>query len=112
MDHLAAAQAALNAGRKAEAIDHLKAAVDADPAQAIGVYRVLTVQLYQAGRYEEGDRYGTIGVKQHPRDFELWNTLGVLRRRRKTYPEALAALETATKLNPKSVSAQSNLGNV
>src|SRR5215212_3995468 len=112
MDRLAAAQAALNAGRKAEAIDHLKAAIDADPAQPLGAYKVLTVQLYQAGRHEEGEAYAALGLKQHPRDFDLWNTRGVMLRRLRRYPEALAVLEQAVKVNPKSSPGLNNLGNV
>jgi protein O-GlcNAc transferase len=112
MDLLQAAQDALNAGRVPEAIDHLKAAIDADPGRPVGAFRVLTLRLYQAARYDEGVAYGTIGVRQHPRDYELWNTQGVLLRRLQRYPEAAAALESATRLNPKSASAFSNLGNV
>ncbi len=53
-DRLAAAQAALNAGRKAEAMEHLSAAVEEDPARNAQVYRTLTVQLYTAGRFAAG----------------------------------------------------------
>jgi predicted O-linked N-acetylglucosamine transferase (SPINDLY family) len=109
---LAAAQAALNSGRAADAIENLAAAIEADPAQPVGVYRTLLVQLYQAGRYVEGERWGAIGVERFPRDFELWNTLGVLRRRLKRYPEAMQALDAAAKLNPANPAAQVNRGNV
>ena len=44
-DRLAAAQAALNSGRRDEAIDHLMAAVTEDPARPVQVYRTLSVQL-------------------------------------------------------------------
>ena len=109
---LAAAQAALNSGRAADAIENLAAAIEADPAQPAGVYRTLLVQLYQAGRYAEGERWGAAGVERFPRDFELWNTLGVLRRRLKRLPEAMQALDAAAKLNPANPAAQVNRGNV
>jgi predicted O-linked N-acetylglucosamine transferase (SPINDLY family) len=111
MDRLAAAQAALNAGRTAEAIDHLKAAVDENPALPIGAYRVLAAKFYQTGRYAEAEPYVARGVAQHPRDYDLRNTYGVILRRLKRYPEAVAELEQAIKLNPKHASAQVNLGN-
>jgi protein O-GlcNAc transferase len=109
---LEAAQQALNAGRKAEAIDHLMAAIDANPAQNAGAYRVLVVQLYQAGRYAEGETYAAKGVQQHPRDFDLWNTRGVLLRRLKRYPEALAALDQAVRIAPNNQAGLNNRGNV
>ena len=111
-DRLAAAQAALNAGRKDEAIELLKSAIDDNPAQPAGAYRVLSVQLYQANRFDEGDVYSAIGVAQHPREFDLLNTRGVILRKLKRYPEAAAVLERAIKVNPKNTAAPSNLGNV
>ncbi|MGH6912028.1 MAG: tetratricopeptide repeat protein, partial [Phenylobacterium sp.] len=111
-ERLAAAQAALNSGRAADAIENLIAAIEADPAQAVAVYRALLVQLYQTGRYAEGDRWGQAGVERYPRDFELWNILGVIRRRLKRLPEALQALDNATKINPNSAGGQMNRGNV
>lgn len=111
-ERLAAAQAALNSGRAADAIENLLAAIEADPAQAAVVYRTLLIQLYQARRFEEGERWGSAAVERFPRDFELWNTLGIIRRRRKRLPEALQALDAATKLNPGSAGGQVNRGNV
>jgi predicted O-linked N-acetylglucosamine transferase (SPINDLY family)/Tfp pilus assembly protein PilF len=111
-ERLAAAQAALNSGRAADAIENLIAAVEADPAQTVQVYRILLVQLYQTGRYEEGERWGSAGVERFPRDFDLWNTLGVVRRRLKRYPQALQALDQAVKLSPANAAAQNNRGNV
>lgn len=109
---LEAAQAALAAGRAAEAVEHLMAAVDANPVQNLGAYRVLVIQLYHAGRYEEGETYAAKAVRQHPRDFDLWNTRGVILRRLKRYPEALAALDQAVKIAPNNQAAQNNRGNV
>jgi predicted O-linked N-acetylglucosamine transferase (SPINDLY family) len=111
-ERLAAAQAALNSGRAADAIENLVAAIEADPAQAVVVYRVLLVQLYKTARFAEGERWGQAAIERYPRDFELWNTLGVIRRQRKRLPEALQALDTATKLSPNNAGGQINRGNV
>lgn len=111
-DRLAAAQAALNAGRRAEAIDHLIAAVTEAPNQGAQVYRVLVGQLYAAGRFAEGERYAALGLERHARDYELLNTRGVLLRKLKRQAEAAPLLELAIKVNPKHSAAPHNLGNV
>ena len=111
-DLLAAAQAALNAGQRTEAIDHLIAAVTETPVQGASVYRVLIGQLYAAGRFAEGDRYAAQALVQHPRDYELLNTRGVLLRKLKRQAEAVPLLEMAVKINAKHPAAQQNLGNV
>jgi predicted O-linked N-acetylglucosamine transferase (SPINDLY family) len=110
-DRLAAAQAALNAGRRDEAIEHLIAAVNEDPARPVPVYRVLVGQLYNAGRYQEGLDFAVKAVQRHPRDYELTNTYGVLLRKLRRQPEAVKVLEQAIKLNPKALPAQQNLAN-
>lgn len=109
---LAAAQAALNSGRAADAIENLVAAIETDPAQPVQVYRALMIQLYQTARYEEGDHWGSAAVARFPRDYDLWNTLGVVRRRLKRYPEALKALDQAIKLQPAGQAAYTNRGNI
>ncbi|MEW5688096.1 MAG: tetratricopeptide repeat protein [Pseudomonadota bacterium] len=111
-DRLAEAQAALNAGRRNEAIDHLIAAVAEDPARPVQVYRVLSLQMYHAGRFAEAEVQASAAIKRYPRDFELMNLRGVLLRKLRRYPEAAAALEAAIKLDPKSAAALHNLGNV
>ena len=111
-DRLAAAQAALNGGRRDEAIDHLMAAVTEDPARPVQVYRVLSVQLYQAGRFAEGETFGAKGLERYPRDFELLNVRGVNLRKLRRYREALTMLEQATKAEPKNLSGLQNYGNV
>ena len=111
-DLLAAAQAALNAGHKAEAINHLIAAVTETPNQGAQVYRVLVGQLYAAGRFAEGDRYAAQGLARHARDYELLNTRGVLLRKLKRQAEAVPVLELAVKVNPRHPAAQQNLGNI
>ncbi|HVI32383.1 tetratricopeptide repeat protein [Phenylobacterium sp.] len=111
-DRLAAAEAALKAGRGSEAIDHLVAAIDEDPARSVQVYRVLALQLYRAGRFAEGEAWSAKAAQRFPRDFDVWNVRGVILRQLKRYPDAVAALEQAIKLNPKNVAPYSNLGNV
>jgi predicted O-linked N-acetylglucosamine transferase (SPINDLY family) len=111
-DRLQAAQTALNAGRQDEAIEHLIAAVTEDPARPVQVYRVLAVNLYNAGRYDEGVTYAGQGAKRHPKDYDLLNTYGVLLRKAKRQAEAAPVYEAAIKLNPKNPAAQQNLGNV
>ena len=111
-DRLAAAQAALNGGRRDEAITHMIAAVGEDPARPVQVYRMLTVHLYQAGRYEEGAAFGAKGLERFPRDFDLLNVRGVNLRKLKRLPEALAALGLATRVSPKNLGGLQNYGNV
>jgi len=111
-DRLAAAQAALNSGRSDEAIEHLIAAVAEEPARPLPVYRVLVVNLYQAGRFEEGEIYAAKGLERSPKDYELLNTRGVLLRKLRRFPEAAKVLEAAIKVNPKNLAAHQNLGNV
>jgi protein O-GlcNAc transferase len=111
-ERLAAAQTALNAGRGAEAIEHLEAAIAEDPARPAQVYRVLVLQLYHAGRNEEGAAWSAKTLERYPKDLDVWNLRGVLLRRLRRYPEAIAAFDEALKLSPKLEAAQSNRGNV
>jgi len=111
-DRLAAAQAALNAGRRDEAIQELIAAVTEQPVRPSQVYRVLVVQLYNAARHAEGEAFAVQGLKQYPRDVDLLNIRGVLLRKLRRQAEAVPVLEQAAKLSPKSVAVQQNLGNI
>src|SRR5579859_8261348 len=111
-ERLAAADAALKAGRRAEALPLLIAAVEADPNQPSPIYRVLLTQLYLAQRNEEGVAWGERAVARYPRDMDLFNVLGVLYRRLGRYPEALATLDRAAQINPGNAAVQSNRGNV
>ena len=111
-ERLAAAEAALQAGRGEDAIPLLIAAIEADANQSTPVYRVLMSQLYRAARYEEGAKWGEQALARYPRDVELLNVQGVLYRKLGRYPQALAALEQAAKLSPNNVAVQSNRGNV
>jgi tetratricopeptide (TPR) repeat protein len=111
-DRLNAAQAALSAGRRDEAIEHLIAAIEENPARTVQVYRALVVQLYSAGRFAEGEAFAVKGLERHSRDYDLLNTRGVLLRKLKRQAEAVGVFEAAIKLNPKGLAAQQNLGNV
>ena len=94
-ERLAAAQAALTAGRGGDAIQPLIELITDEPNQTVQVYRALLVQLYHAGRLEEGAIWGAAGAKRYPRDIDLLNVLGVVYRRLFRYPEAIAALSSS-----------------
>lgn len=111
-DRLAAADAAAKAGRGEEAVGHLVAALDADPAQPAPIYRALLVQCYRTGKLEEGARWGEAAVQRHPRDVDILNVLGVIYRRLHRYPDALRTLDAAAKLAPNNTAVLSNRGNV
>src|SRR5258708_4354881 len=111
-ERLAAAQAALTAGRGAEAIDPLMALITDAPNQSAPIYRALLLQLYRANRLEEAAVWGKAGTQRHPRDVEMLNILGVVYRRLLRQPEAIVLLEQAAKLDPKNTAVQSNRGNV
>lgn len=106
------AEAALKAGRAAEAVEHLIAAVSEDPARTVQVYRVLLIQLYRLGRFAEGETWSAKAAERFPRDLDIWNIRGVFLRQLGRHPEALAALETASKIDPKHDSPISNRANV
>jgi predicted O-linked N-acetylglucosamine transferase (SPINDLY family) len=111
-ERLAAAQAALQGGRTAEAIELLGAVLAEAPDQPAGVYQTLALQLYRAGRYAEAERWARQAVARYPRAFDLWNLLGVLLRRLGRLDEARDALNAALRLQPSNTSVLSNLANV
>src|SRR5512142_1338569 len=111
-ERLAAADAALKAGQGDEAVRLLAAALEADPAQPASVYRVMLLQCYRTGRYEEGARWGAEGARRYPRDIDILNILGVCYRRLSRYPDAIRALDAAVKIAPNNAAVLSNRGNV
>jgi len=111
-DRLAAARAALSAGHRDEAIEHLIAAVTEDASRPVQAWRTLVVQLYNAGRFDEAETFAAQALTRHPRDYDLMNTRGVLLRKLRRLAEAASVLEQAVKLSPKQQAAQQNLGNV
>ena len=111
-ERLAAAQAAQQAGRGAEAIAPLISLIESDPNQPAPVYRALLFELYRAGRLDDGATWGEAGTRRYPRDVDLLNVLGVVFRRLSRYPEAIAVLDRAARLSPDNTDVLSNIGNV
>jgi protein O-GlcNAc transferase len=102
----------LKAGKAAAACDLLIAYLTENPGSPVNVYRVLTLQLYNLKRYEDGALWAERAVTHHPRDFSLLNTRGVILRRLGRYEEALKVLDQAQKLDPKSPAPTTNKGNI
>ncbi|MEO8114448.1 MAG: tetratricopeptide repeat protein, partial [Phenylobacterium sp.] len=111
-ERLAAAEAALQAGRAAEAIDHMIAVIEADPAQSAQFYRMFVLQFYRTERYAEGETWAAKALERLPRDFDLWNLRGAILRRMGALDQAVSAFSAALRLTPNSVPALSNLANV
>lgn len=109
---IAAIDEALKGGRSADAIDLLVELLTDAPDQPAQIYRVLLIQLYRAGRREEGVAWSAKAVEKHPRESEFWNLRGVFLRQLKRYPEALAALDEAARVGPKQAAPIVNRGNV
>ena len=84
-------------------------AATAPPADAC---LALARQLYQAHRFDEGERLTTRAVAAHPASRDLWNIHGVLLRMLRRPREALAALEEALRLDPVFTGGMVNRGNV
>ena len=112
VDRFAAAQAALNGGRLDEAASELIRTLSEEPEAPIGAYRQLAMTLFQLKDWERAEPWTKAGLARAPRDFDLMNLLGVVYRRMKRAPEAIATLNDALKLQPKNAAALSNLGNV
>ena len=111
-ERLVAADAALKAGRLDEAIDLMVPVIREEPNQPAHIYRVLLTQLYKRERFAEGAEWGAAGLERYPRDLDLLNLTGVMLRKLKRYPEALAKLDVAAKLAPGNAAILSNRGNV
>jgi predicted O-linked N-acetylglucosamine transferase (SPINDLY family) len=111
-DRFAPAEAALKAGDFDEGVRLLEAELERDPKAPVGVYRNFTAMLFRRGRFEPMGRWAKAGVELYPKDYDLWNVLGVSYRRAKNFDEAIKAFRQAEKLNPKNTSALSNRGNV
>lgn len=111
-DRFAPAEAALKAGNFEEGVRLIEAELERDPKAPVGIYRNFTAMLFRNGRIEQMGRWAAVGVELHPKDYDLWNVLGVSYRRAKKYEEAIKAFRVAEKINPKNTSALSNRGNV
>ena len=108
----APAEAALSAGRREEGIRLTAEQLELDPKAPLSVYRNFSALLVRGQLYEEGERWARQGTQVYPKDFDLWNNLGVALRRLKRFDEAIAALSQCQKLNPKSIAPQINKGNI
>jgi predicted O-linked N-acetylglucosamine transferase (SPINDLY family) len=111
-DRLAAADAAFKAGRRDEGIEALASAIADDPARPANVYNALLVQLYQAGRHEEGATWAERAAAEHPRDLNIANIHGVLLRRLGRLEDALVVLDRAVRLDPRNEAPALNRCNV
>ena len=100
-NRLAAAEAALKAGRPAEAVEQIEAALAESSNRSAQVYRVLARNLYRLDRFVEGAAAVARGLAKHPRDAELWNLRGVMLRKLGRHSEALEALDEAVKIDPR-----------
>ncbi len=86
--------------------------LERDPNAPVGIYRSLSATLFRQAEYARAQRWAEAGVLLYPKDYDLWNLLGVSHRRQKDYANAIKALRQAEKINPKDTSATSNRGNV
>jgi predicted O-linked N-acetylglucosamine transferase (SPINDLY family) len=111
-NRFADADTAFRAGDTEKGIQLTAASLEADPAAPVGVYRNFASLLFRHKRYAEAEQWAQAGTKLFPRDFDLWNILGVACRRQQKYEDAIKALERAEKISPKNTSAISNRGNV
>jgi predicted O-linked N-acetylglucosamine transferase (SPINDLY family) len=109
---LAEAQAALQSGDTAKAIDRLRAVLEADPDQPPHIWRLLLQQLYAAGLRAEGEAWSARAIQRHPGDPELRNARGIFLRLLRRFPEALAELEAGWELDRQNWAIRSNLANV
>jgi protein O-GlcNAc transferase len=112
MKRFAEAEAALAAGRFDDGLKLVKGQLEQDPKAPLAVYRNLSALLIRNKKYEEATFWTRRGVDIYPRDFDLWNNLGVSLRRTLRYEEAIDALDRAQKLSPKNISSLINKGNV
>lgn len=90
----------------------LVATLTQSPDQPPEVYLQLALELYQAQRHAEGERWAAAGLSRYPDAAGLWNMQGVFLRMLRRRPEALAALDRAIALNPSELGARVNRGNV
>lgn len=112
IDRFAAAEAALKAGNTDEGIRLITAELERDPKAPAGVYRNFTSMLFRRDAFAEAEKWARAGLALYPKDYDLWNILGVAQRRLKKFDSAIKSLKQAEKINPKNASAPNNRGNV
>ena len=109
---LAAADAALAAKKPDVAVKILTEALSTPAGGPLAAYRKLALTLFQTQRMAEAAEWAQAGVKRYPKDFDLWNLLGVANRRLRRFPEAVEALNKAQRLQPKNLAPVINKINV
>ncbi|ATE64042.1 tetratricopeptide repeat protein [Rhizorhabdus dicambivorans] len=109
---LIAADAAIQQGRRADAIDIMISALLDGIEQSENLYRALLRNLLALARYEDGVIWATKAVNFAPKSYELLNLLGIFLRRTGRYREALDVLDDAIRLKPADNAALVNKGNV
>lgn len=109
---LAAANVALQQGRKAEAADLMIEALTAEPAAAAPVYAALLNLLLELGRRAEGLTWSGRALEQAPRDYAVLNLCGAFHRLAGRPAEALRIFDQAIKLRPAEVAARANKGHL
>lgn len=112
LERFAEADAAIARGQRDEGLRMIADQLTQDPNAPVQAYRNFSAMLIRIKRYAEAAKWARQGTELYPRDANLWNNLGVSLRRLARYEEALAALRTCQKLDPKSTAALINIGNV
>ncbi len=112
IERFAAAEAALKAGDSDEGIRLITEELERDPKAPVGIYRNFASMLFRRNDFVKADRWASAGVALYPKDYDLWNILGVSQRRQKKYDSAIKSLKQAERINPKNTSALQNRGNI
>lgn len=106
------AEAAFKANRLDEGVRLVTEQLEQDANAPLSLYRNFTAVLIRNKRYAEAERWARHGAELYPRDFDLWNNLGVSLRRLKRFDEAIEALDRCSKINPKNTAPLINKGNI
>jgi len=112
IERFAPAEAALKAGNLDEGLRLMEQELEADPQAPASIYRHFTAALFRRQAHERAEHWATKALEFYPRDYDLWNILGVAQRRQQKYERAIRSLRQAEKINPKNTIALSNRGNV
>ncbi|WP_421934545.1 tetratricopeptide repeat protein [Phenylobacterium sp.] len=112
MERFAPAEAALKAGNRDEGIRLTAEELAREPDAPLRVYQNFTAMLIRQKLYDQAQHWAEVATSRYPRDYDLWNILGVALRRLGRHAEALKVLDRAVKINPKSMTAHINRGNI
>ncbi len=112
IERFAPAEAAIRAGDLDEGIRLTAEELSRDPGAPLRVYKNFVSLLIRHQRYSDAETWSRIATSQYPRDYDLWNTLGISLRRLKRYDEALHALSVCQTIDPKNKTHQINIGNI